>query len=253
MEEVQIKRESASPEPTIKLETIKEEYNVDEVPGISLVVAEYNTSILDIEGNTGEKLFSCNLCDFAATGQNVLISHLKAIHKSECTVQCDKCNMKFSSKQVLEKHFRKTHSEKPFKCELCSKGYSNKAILNRHSCTPSRQKTSCKICGKVYRSLGSMAYHLLKHKGEKPFACGVCGFRCYRKDYLDTHLITHLNSLPKNKTLICYACNQKFKLKEELREHTKLHMGDFVCKICSRRFNTKDSLISHLKTYIPTI
>ena len=47
----------------------------------------------------------------------------------------------------------------------------------------------------------------------------------------------------------CQECGKKFKRKEHLRDHIRVHTGErfFICDLCMKTFSTRGSLNRHKK------
>ena len=124
--------------------------------------------------HTGEKPFSCEICDYKCYKKHDLRIHIRK-HTDEKTFSCDFCVNKFYSRGNLKKHILTHTKEKPFSCNLCDFQCARQDNLNRH---------------------------MLTHTGEKPFSCSICDYKCARKDCMKTHMLTHHKTHNKQETII---------------------------------------------------
>ena len=61
--------------------------------------------------HNGEKVYSCNQCDFVLSHESTLKRH-KKIHSGERDHKCSHCGLAFSRAETLGTHMRKHRAEK---------------------------------------------------------------------------------------------------------------------------------------------
>ena len=186
------------------------------------------------------------------------------------------CNMKFKSKDILDKHILKHSEKKSFTCEVCSKTYSRKSYLSAHMKCHSEDNPFkceecdlrfadkcglqrhwrmhkgvklyvCELCNKKLSSLRTLKEHRLCHTGEKPHSCEICnrGFATSRK------LNSHRRALHENKKQFSFQICEESLLEVDVdcsrihSENCKKCQYPFVCEICNRRCKTDVDLANH--------
>ena len=68
--------------------------------------------------HSGEKAFSCNLCEKVFKHKSNLNRHM-VIHSGEKGFSCNLCEKAFAEKGTLKKHMVIHSGEKGFSCNLC--------------------------------------------------------------------------------------------------------------------------------------
>ncbi|XP_044270017.1 zinc finger protein 271-like [Tribolium madens] len=78
-----------------------------------------------------------------------------------------------------------------------------------------------------------------------PFQCDNCSHSFNQENDLKIHRSIH------NSDLSCLACSKKFKGRQSLKRHLKIHLTQkpHVCKICSKSFSESYALVKHLRRH----
>ena len=236
------------------------------------------------------KRYSCNHCEDGFSSKRYLINHLERIHKQPQTngnyleIQncvkpvfihikrlkehlntdlkmqppknvCDKCNVTFSSRSILNRHNRDVHNKKQhnFECDQCDYKcfYHFKLVGHMYNVHKIKIKKSfkCDLCSKEYSDKSTLNRHIkVVHKQLKPIQCKQCNFRCHQNYILDKHVdLVH----KKLKPFKCSFCNHETGLKENMLAHINyVHkkLKRYPCSHCDKGFSTKHRLIKHLES-----
>ena len=134
----------------------------------------------------------------------------------------------------------------------------------------------CGVCWKSFISEDEALNHKLeKHPFDNTYSCLVCKNEFTESCELEVHLKSHGATDPKDNWILlpssmmqvfqCKDCGQRFKCKEHLIEHSRIHcilkqpiMPVFLCKDCGHGFTCKKHLKEHsrihriLKGYKPS-
>ncbi|XP_063159368.1 zinc finger protein 578-like [Candoia aspera] len=83
-------------------------------------------------------------------------------------------------------------------------------------------------------------------KGEKLFACPVCGKEFNQKSNLTRHHKIHTTEGPYK----CPKCGESFRMNRQLVRHQRMHLSDpFKCGECGKSFSRRSNLIRHQKIH----
>ncbi|XP_032361822.1 gastrula zinc finger protein XlCGF17.1 isoform X1 [Etheostoma spectabile] len=201
----------------------------------------------DVSSHTGEKTFSCSVCNKAFTVNGSLQKHMK-IHKGEKSFSCSICKKAFIESGYLNRHMRIHTGEKAFSCSVCKKAFTVSGSLQKHMRIHTGEKPfSCSICKNAFTESGSLRRHMRIHTGEKPFSCTVCKKAFTVSGSLKTHMRTHTGEKPFS----CSVCKKAFTLSGNLQKHMRIHTGEkpFSCSVCKKAFTLSGSLHIHLRTH----
>ncbi|XP_023240166.1 zinc finger protein 808-like [Centruroides sculpturatus] len=162
--------------------------------------------------HTGERPYSCNICNESFTLKTQLKRrHQKKFHPEDkthtkCKPQCPTCGKTFSTKQNLQRHMRIHTDEKPFKCNICERHFSDETNLRRHLLSHSDERPfkcnytgcgmECPTCGKTFSTKQNLQRHMRIHTDEKPFKCNICERHFSDETNLRRHLLSHSDERP---------------------------------------------------------
>lgn len=205
------------------------------------------------------KEFICLNCNERLSDEVQLQTHIDT-HRCHVPLKCQLCNMTFSSKKALRRHYLSsshfskikdikiegegtTIQRRLFSCDRCSKSFSRTDLLRNHIRTHTdnvSKKYECDICSKVYNLKSVLKEHILKHTGSSKALCSFCGKSFNSKANLKQHLLRHTQT----KSFQCTICPKSFVSKGELQSHSRTHSGakPFVCDTCGSAFTMSYSL-----------
>ena len=104
-----------------------------------------------------EALFSCEICSFKTTHENLLKRHYERHQNTKLKPKsrCEDCGKEFSELSVLNRHVKEIH--------LGLKADKKKG-----------KPWSCPTCSKTFNRKDNLAYHMNVHTGAKPYKCFYC-------------------------------------------------------------------------------
>ncbi|XP_073842012.1 uncharacterized protein [Musca autumnalis] len=170
------------------------------------------------------KTHMCEKCgkvyQSSRTLQNHRITHLD---KSEWPFVCDaaECSKKFATKEKLKIHKLRHTGVKKFICPHCGMRKYTKTELRTHINYHTLERTwTCQFCAKVCPSPGHLRMHIRTfHERAKDFACRFCERKFSRDNTRKLHEMKHTGEKPYT----CDVCGRRFIQQRVLITHRKIH------------------------------
>jgi len=231
-----------------------------------------------------ERGHSCNFCGKMHQFQTDLKIHIMSIHTGEKLFSCNICEKKFLTNHNRKKHERRHMGELPVsdrsrnrnrQCDICGKKYRFPRDLKKHMELHTGEKQfTCSFCGKMHRFPNDLKIHIMRiHTGEKPFGCSFCGKKFVTSHQCNMHERGHKGQLPEcpvcggrylrlhahmlihsenNYKHICSVCKKAFWRSDHLRKHMLVHTGEkpYTCNDCGGHFRTGSHLKTHMAVHI---
>ncbi|XP_058832118.1 transcription factor grauzone-like [Topomyia yanbarensis] len=180
-----------------------------------------------------------------------IIEHINS-HQNPKRFHCEICDRYYNSKEYLELHNMKKHSnveEKPFVCDKCEKSFPKQSLLNAHRKT--HIQAECSVCHRMLANIYSLKVHMMMHIDnveQVKHICDTCGKEFLRKMSLDQHIKRHMGINTEEK-LQCHICSRWIVGKRGLKKHLRtVHCDrslEFPCSICSQKYPNERSLSLH--------
>lgn len=225
-------------------------------PYCDTTLANYSCFRIHLKAHKALKKFKCIQSDCVNLFENIemLLDHVTQNHIPPIFT-CHVCSATFNNLPDIASHQSKhlksdTKTKIAYRCAECDATFRSKSTLALHLSTDNHNKC-CIHCNKVFASNKRLRLHLQIHRNVKPFHCGTCGKSFSIKKYLNSHMLKHGEKLH-----VCTICDFKFKRRDVLSRHMKLHQSNkkLQCPYrdkfnCKMEFTRTDKLKLHIKTH----
>eukprot|EP00088_Acartia_fossae_P037596 TRINITY_DN387_c0_g1_i15.p1 TRINITY_DN387_c0_g1~~TRINITY_DN387_c0_g1_i15.p1 ORF type:complete len:218 (-),score=44.83 TRINITY_DN387_c0_g1_i15:139-792(-) len=119
--------------------------------------------------HTGEKPFSCNICNHRFSDSGNMKRHM-VVHTGEKPFSCKICNKQYKTSGSLKRHLRINHKRTKYKhynCKICKEKFVDKSSAIIHIRAQHTESKSCDICKESYSSDRKLKRHLKSHEMSK--------------------------------------------------------------------------------------
>lgn len=138
-------------------------------------------------------------------------------------------------------------------CKSFSEDFSQAHTLKCNPETQSeRNRHICVVCGKGFRTSGSLTVHQRIHNGKKPYKCIFCDQKFTQRNSLLEHCRRKHNT---NQIYECSVCQEKFEKNKDLTSHKHVHsdVSYTMVKIGREELKPVESLVDDPIDFIPVM
>ncbi|XP_028034319.1 zinc finger protein 718-like isoform X1 [Bombyx mandarina] len=169
--------------------------------------------------------YRCRLCSFETSELWSAVKHNKRKHKfdSNDKIHCAECEVVVKTGDELTEHMRLKH------------------VL------------FCNECGEKFKGKHTLRTHMRRvHSAKRQHVCGVCSRTFVSKSRLESHLVSHDETLAK-KLAFCTVCNVQYKNIFVYRNHLKNSANHterlYPCPECDKKFASNVYRRQHYNFY----
>ena len=108
---------------------------------------------------------------------------------------CDQCHKRFTLKQNLKKHIKRSHVTDRYKCDKCDSAFNKHNLLRAHKAVHGEGTGAwkCVECDKVFVNQSKLKKHKRTHDG---YTCDDCDVVMEKWSDLIMHKKSHQNEPP---------------------------------------------------------
>ena len=158
---------------TMKIEKLEAKVKTEDKKSFKCVQCEFEASSeRGLQSHVGRKHkaenkkypSTCDLCDFEFKNEKEMKKHMYSHSYNNIQFKCDECDFFGSDELSMELHFRKTHNE-TVECALCDSTFKDTATLDIHIFTCEVYR--CNKCQLNLKTLSDLKKHIVEeHEGQ---------------------------------------------------------------------------------------
>ncbi|XP_052746007.1 zinc finger protein 878 [Bicyclus anynana] len=200
--------------------------------------------------------YICSICRTIVSSVEAFTAHYKRHMKR---YECALCHKRATDIKSIQQHLHTRHqiTLRKYTCKLCGK-VSKSVDTHRYHCDMHKSRVQCPQCDKTFsHRAGLMNHRLAVHEAQNQFPCTLCDKVFRWKTSLKRHLEKHKNeessTVPTNKAY-CESCDIGFSsvcsLQRHLRnslKHVTYDQLKFICDHCDQRYVDKTKLRDHIE------
>ena len=156
----------------------------------------------------------CNQCGKVCADYNAMKFHVRQVH-CDRTLKCthDGCSKVFKTPVALKSHLDIHAGIKNFVCADCGFSFRSKQELNGHILRKHsniKKSIPCELCGKLFRHMSNLKSHFNIHKqqSERRHKCIECNVTFKSEITLQSHMTLHDPTRPFK----CSKCPLRYKV-----------------------------------------
>ncbi|KAM7341830.1 zinc finger protein 711 isoform 3-T3 [Cochliomyia hominivorax] len=163
---------------------------------------------------------NCNFCELLFSSVLKYEQHLENKHAVSIRHECEICGKTFRCAEYLAVH-RKRHNERHYQCDLCNKNYINNAELKVHKQRIHNKMHLpfvCNICGKIFLNRSLLREHENEQHSKRYFKCLQCDYISNSSFAVKVHKYKHMGKPYK-----CPICSKDFIFRKDIKQHAARH------------------------------
>ena len=155
----------------------------------------------------GEKPYVCPVCDHRFTQSNSLKSHLVVHRDTDIVFKCKYCEITYSDQKSLTNHVKIEHKDETVADSQVEMEKSDE-LFNMSDAKPAKELEilqkqqqklensitswlSCSDCCMKFSNKETLENHKIKHTGDRPYQCSICGISFGQQFALRAHIKSH--------------------------------------------------------------